>query len=134
MFISNNNRRIVEIDFERLGTISEPWIADDFSFLPVLNTEEKQVAEAVQRLLDGDPESGIDDPAVAETVLAAVDDYRRGDEWFVADLRIDGDRAWARVRGTGTIGLPFSFRLIADEWTLDSDGMCTSLLYAGSGC
>lgn len=126
LFVLDNGRRIVEVDVDRLGHVTEPWVDDGLSYLPVLTEEEKEVEEVILKLLAGDT-SLIDDQDRAEGLSSNLTAFVDGVEWFPVDLRIDGDRAWSRVRGTGLIGLPFSFRRIDGEWMLDAEGMCLTL-------
>lgn len=127
VFVRYHLRRIVEVDVDRLGDNTGPWLDPDLSPRPELTDEEQEIAQLMLDVID--PETPVDstDPELGELTAAVLSGFPEASQtgWEAQSVVVAGDRAWGRVRlAASTADLPLAFTRVDGWWLFESIGLC----------
>lgn len=134
LFIRDEFRRLVEVDLDKLSSATEPWVDDGLSYLPELTGDRAEAASAVQAWLDDEEDVlFVDDPRV-ESAREILRSRTADAPWHVIGVFSEEDRAWARARPEGGIGLPVVLRRVDGAWRIEIENFCTAVAAEGDQC
>ena len=123
LFVRDHALRIVEVDLDGIDEPT-PWTPLNIELSPVLTIEEQEVAEVVQRILDGE-DVGATNPEVSAVAREQFAPFLAGSA--IMGVLVHGDFAYAEVqRGNEFPGLIVLERR-DEQWIESSQNACNLL-------